>query len=164
MNRTAWKLALIFALGLGWNARLALAEGEGQEDLDEALRIKVTAENLRDLNQVIEHLESAIEKGLDVENSDFAEGVLVESLMERASQLAAVVQSVPVQKLVEAPMQRVRALAITDLRRILEYDNPPSQAKLLLSQLLAMPGGDRPEGGQKVLRTFTPYWRGGPAK
>jgi tetratricopeptide (TPR) repeat protein len=42
-------------------------------------------------------------------------------------------------------MQRVRALAITDLRRILEYDNPPSQAKLLLSQLLAMPGGDRPE-------------------
>jgi tetratricopeptide (TPR) repeat protein len=125
--------------------RSALAEGEGQKDLDEALRVKVTAENLRDLNKTIELLESALDKGLDVENSDFAEGMLKESLMQRAGQLAGVVQGVPLPRLADPSIQKVRALAISDLRRVLEYDNPPIQAKLLLSQLLTLPGGDKPE-------------------
>jgi tetratricopeptide (TPR) repeat protein len=145
MNR--WKAfwLLLFTLSLGLFTLPARAEGEGQADLDEALRVKVTAENLRDLNKTIELLESAIEKGLDVENSDFAEGVLVESLMERAGQLAAVVQSVPMQRLADPSIQKVRGLAVSDLRRVLEYEDAPCQAKMLLAQLLTLPGGDRPE-------------------
>jgi tetratricopeptide (TPR) repeat protein len=145
MNRWKALWAPVLTLSLGFIALPARAAGEGQADLDEALRVKVTAENLRDLNKTIELLESAIEKGLDVENSDFAEGLLVESLMERAGQLAAVVQSVPMQRLVDPSIQKVRGLAVSDLRRILEYDGAPPQAKMLLAQLLTLPGGDRPE-------------------
>jgi tetratricopeptide (TPR) repeat protein len=142
-----WKAfwAPLLTLSLGLTTSSARAEGEGQADLDEALRVKVTAENLRDLNKTIELLESAIEKGLDVENSDFAEGMLVESLIERAGQLAGVVQSVPMQRLVDPSIQKVRGLAVSDLRRVLEYDDAPPHAKMLLAQLLTLPGGDRPE-------------------
>jgi tetratricopeptide (TPR) repeat protein len=144
----------MLTISLGLFALPALAEGNGQKDLDEALRVKVTAENLRDLNKTIELLESALDKGLDVENSDFAESMLRESLMERASQLAAVVQNVAPQRLVEPSIQKVRALAVSDLKRILEYDNPPAQARLLLSQLLTLPGGDRPEALKQLDQLF----------
>jgi tetratricopeptide (TPR) repeat protein len=123
----------------------ARAEGEGQKDLDEALRVKITAEGLRDLNQVIELLESALDKGLDVENSDFAEQVLSESLFERATELAAVFESVPDENLADRRMQRIQALAVSDLRRVLTYDNAPPQATALLAKLLTLAGGGRRE-------------------
>jgi tetratricopeptide (TPR) repeat protein len=139
----------LFALSLVSSVCLALgsaqAEGNGQADFDEALRVKVTAEDMRDLNKVVELLESAIEKGLDVENNDFAEEMLVESLMQRAAQLSAVIQSAPMTRLNDGDLQKVRALAVTDLQRVVEYDNAPVQAKVLLAQLLTLPGGDPDE-------------------
>jgi tetratricopeptide (TPR) repeat protein len=141
-----WFRAVLLAAVMGVGSPRALAEGNGQEELDEALRVKVTAENLRDLNKVVELLETAIDEGLDVENSDFAEQLLVEVLLERSAQLAAVVQSVPLQKLEEEEqLQRVRGLAVTDLRRVLEYDGAPVQAKVLLAQLLSLSGDERAE-------------------
>jgi tetratricopeptide (TPR) repeat protein len=154
MLRWNWLLAAVLTISVGLFALPALAENEGQKDLDEALRVKVTAENLRDLNKTVDLLESALDKGLDVENSDFAESMLRESLMERAGQLAAVVQNVAPQRLVEPSIQKVRALAVSDLKRILEYDNPPAQARLLLSQLLTLPGGDRPEALKQLNQLF----------
>lgn len=121
------------------------AEGNGQSDLDEALRVKVTAEGLQDLNRVIELLESGLDKGLDLENSNFAEQVLTESLLERAMQLATVVDNVPEENLGDRRIQRVRALAISDLRRVMMYDNPPVQATAVLAKLLSLPGGDERE-------------------
>jgi tetratricopeptide (TPR) repeat protein len=126
-------------------ARAVRAEGEGQGDLDEALRVKITANGLGDLNKVIELLEGALEKGLDVENSDFAEQVLSGSLLERATQLAGVVRSVPEESLTDERIQRIRSLAISDLRRVLTYDNPPVQATAMLAEILALPGGDAAE-------------------
>jgi tetratricopeptide (TPR) repeat protein len=123
----------------------ARASGNGQADLDEALRVKITAEGLQELNQVIELLESALDKGLDLENSNFAEQVLSESLLERALQLTQVVDNVPEENLGDRRIQRVRALATSDLRRVLMYDNPPAQATAALAKLLAMPGGDERE-------------------
>jgi tetratricopeptide (TPR) repeat protein len=141
-------------LALCGAASAARAEGVGQEDLDDALRAKVTAESLHDLNKVVELLESAIEKGLDVENSDFAEQMLSESLLERASQLATVLQSIPTERLVDDRMQRVRGLAVSDLRRVLTYDNPPPHATAMLAELLAMPGGDRAEAHELLDKLF----------
>jgi tetratricopeptide (TPR) repeat protein len=154
MNRWIGLWALLGALILGISATPAWAEGNGQEELDEALRVKVTAENLRDLNQVVELLEKAIEEGLDVENSDFAEDMLVEVLMERAAQLATVVQSVPLERLADPQLQRVRALAVTDLKRVLEYDAAPVQAKVLLAQLQSLPGGEREEALELLNEAF----------
>ena len=145
MNRWMWFQAVLLAALVGLGSPRAMAEGNGQEELDEALRVKVTAENLRDLNKVVELLETAIDEGLDVENSDFAEQLLVEVLLERSAQLAAVVQSVPMQKLADPQLQRVRGLAVTDLRRVLEYDGAPVQAKVLLAQLLSLSGDERAE-------------------
>ena len=124
----------------------ARAEGEGQADFDEALRIKVIADGgLGELNQVIELLESALEKGLDVENSDFAEQVLSESLLERASQLAELIKAIPKQYLADPRVQQRRAMAVSDLRRVMDYDNSPPHATALLAELLALPGGDAKE-------------------
>lgn len=146
MNRWLTLIA-VATMGVAWAAMAPAvrAEGNGQEDLDEALRVKVTARNLRDLNQVVELLESALVKGLDVENSDFAESLLAESLLERASELAAVVRGVPPQGLEDERIQKVRNLAVSDLRRVLTYDDAPPQAKVTLAQLLALSGGDLPE-------------------
>lgn len=142
----AMSLVALFSLGVG----SVRAEGDGQEDFDEALRVKVTAEDLRDLNKVVELLESSIEKGLDVENNDFAEEMLVETLMQRAAQLSAVIDSAPAGRLRDADLQKVRGLAVTDLQRVVEYDNAPPQAKVLLAQLLTLPGGD-PEEALELL-------------
>jgi hypothetical protein len=59
------------------------AENEGQADLDKATQLKVAAENLDDLGEVIDHLDTALEKGLDKENTKFAQQLLVASLLQR---------------------------------------------------------------------------------
>jgi tetratricopeptide (TPR) repeat protein len=154
MNRWIWFLVLALFVAGGLSAQPARAEGEGQEELDEALRVKVTAENLRDLNKVVELLETAIDEGLDVENSDFAEQMLVETLMERASQLATVVQSVPAERLIDPQLQRVRGLAVSDLKRVIEYDEPPIQARVLLAQLLALQADEREDALEHLNEAF----------
>jgi tetratricopeptide (TPR) repeat protein len=154
MNRWIGLWAFLGAVIVGLSTPPAWAEGNGQDELDEALRVKVSAENLRDLNKVVELLEKAIEEGLDVENSDFAEGMLVEVLMERAAQLAGVVQSMPLERLADPQLQRVRGLAISDLKRVLEYDDSPVQAKVLLAQLQALPGGERKEALELLNEAF----------
>ncbi len=150
MIRCPWLLAMSLVASLSLAVGSARAEGNGQADFDEALRVKVTAEDMRDLNKVVELLESSIEKGLDVENNDFAEEMLVESLMQRAAQLSAVIQAAPAGRLNDGDLQKVRGLAVTDLQRVVEYDNAPVQAKVLLAQLLTMPGGD-PKEALKLL-------------
>ena len=52
----------------------------GQADLDKATQLKVTAEGLGDLNEVVDKLDSAIEKGLDKDNKAFAEQLLISDL------------------------------------------------------------------------------------
>jgi tetratricopeptide (TPR) repeat protein len=147
MNR--WQRLFAFTLTLAVlvvSAPRAFADGEGQNDLNEALRVKITAEGLRELNQVIELLESALDKGLDVENSDFAEQVLSESLLQRAMQLAEVVEGVPDENMGDGRIQRIRALAASDLRRVMDYDNAPVEAQTTLARLLAMgPEDERTE-------------------
>ena len=73
----------------------ACAENEGQDDLDKATQLKVTAETLDDLNEVIDRLDTALEKGLDKDNTKFAEQLLVSSLMQRGTMFATAVFNVP---------------------------------------------------------------------
>ncbi|WP_428307616.1 tetratricopeptide repeat protein [Lacipirellula sp.] len=150
MKRCPWLLAMSLVVSLVVSAPTVRAEGNGQEDFDEAMRVKVTAEDMGDLNKVVELLESAIQKGLDVDNNDFAEEMLVETLMQRAAQLSAVIQSAPGRRLGDADLQKVVNQATTDLQRAIEYDSAPPQAKVLLAQLLTLPGGD-PKEALKLL-------------
>lgn len=119
----------------------------GAEHLDEAMRLRVAADDIRDLYRVIEELETAVEEGLTVEDTQFAEQMLSTALMERASMLAGALDN---PQLPAAQKRRVRRSAESDLRRVLAYDNPPAKARLLLAELLAEPDGDRHEARRQL--------------
>lgn len=129
----------------------AIAENEGQAELDKATQLKVTAESLEDLNEVVDHAESAIEKGLDADNKKFAEQLLISSLVQRGQLFAAAVFNVPAQD----PQPGLRAMqfrqfALSDLERALSLDNKLVDAQLLIGKLQSLPLGD-PSAARKAL-------------
>ncbi|QDS97500.1 tetratricopeptide repeat protein [Adhaeretor mobilis] len=121
---------------------VSYAEGPGQHDFDEALRNRITGQGMRDLNGVIELLESALDKGLDMENSDFAEGMLSSAHFERASIL---LNALTTRRLGAQQSGQLARMAQSDLRTVLSYDDPPPEARLMLAKLLSTPGGDPAE-------------------
>jgi tetratricopeptide (TPR) repeat protein len=148
---------LASAFGLLLSAFLVLvtavpswAESAGQADFDEAMRLRVTAEGLPDLNNVIERLQQSLDKGLEVEDAETAEGMLSGALMERATTLMQVVNS---NSIGDDRIQQILKLVISDLRRVLAYDNPPPEANFMLGKLLSLPGGDQHEA-RRVLTAF----------
>jgi len=122
-------------------------DSAGLADLDDALRLKVTSNGLRDLNKVIDSLELAIDKGLDVEDRDFAEQMLSDSLMERATTLIQVINTISIR---DQRVRKIRALVTSDLRRVLDYDDPLPTAHLMLGKLMALPGGDPHEARRAI--------------
>jgi len=169
-HQMAWRRAvktialwgLVLAMLSGAFSTVALADSEGLEDLDEAMRVKINATGIRDINQAVELLQRALDKGLEPVDADFAQEMLSSALMERASALVRVINA---RSIADPKVRQVRQLVISDLRRILAYDNPPSRASFELGRLMAMPGGDPHEArrvltanGQKLL-FFVPVSR-----
>src|SRR5436190_23394813 len=60
------------------------AAGEGQKDLDEATDKQLSAESLGDLESVIALCDSAIKKGLDKDQTEFAKQLLSSTLYQHA--------------------------------------------------------------------------------
>jgi tetratricopeptide (TPR) repeat protein len=84
---------------------------------------------------VVELCESAIEKGLDGTNKQFAKNLLTGTLMQRANYLAK--QADP--RMRQRGWQQQRLNAMADLEKALKNDPNLVQAYLLLAQLQAMP-------------------------
>jgi tetratricopeptide (TPR) repeat protein len=129
----------------------AVAQNEGQEDLDQATQLKVTAESLDDLNNVIDRLDTAIEKGLDKENAEFASQLLVSSLVQRGTLFSSAVFNVPAQD----PQRGLRAMqlrqfALSDLQRAVGLDSKLYEAYLQIGKLQALPLGD-PNAARRAL-------------
>jgi tetratricopeptide (TPR) repeat protein len=125
-------------------ANPAVAENEGQADLDKATQLKVAAEGLDDLNEVIDHVDSALEKGLDADNKKFAEQLLVSSLLQRGQMFAAAVFNISSQN--RAPglqVMQFRQFALSDLERVASLDDKVVDAQLTLGKLQSMPIGDK---------------------
>src|SRR3954470_8006883 len=121
----------------------ARAANEGQDDLDKATQLKVTAESLDDLGEVIDHLDTSLEKGLDKENTKFAQQMLVSSLLQRGQLYAAAVFNVSMQD----PQRNLRAMqfrqfALSDLQRVVSLDDKVLEAQLLIGKLQSLPLGD----------------------
>lgn len=121
----------------------AWAENEGQDELDKATQKKIAAENLEDLGEVIDHIDTAIEKGLDKENTKFAEQLLISSLLQRGQLFAAAVFNVPAQD----PQRGLRAMqfrqfALSDLQRVVGLDDKLVEAQLVIGKLQSLPLGD----------------------
>ncbi|HEX5471975.1 MAG TPA: hypothetical protein VFW73_08815, partial [Lacipirellulaceae bacterium] len=143
---------MIRTLGLGfWTCCFLLAalvapvaaENEGQADLDKATQMKVTAETLDDLGEVIDHADTAMEKGLDKDNTKFARQLLEASLMQRGQLFAAAVFNIPAQD----PQRGLRAMqfrqfALSDLQRVVSMDDKAIDAQLLIGKLQLLPFGD----------------------
>jgi tetratricopeptide (TPR) repeat protein len=123
----------------------------GQADLDKATQLKVTAEGLGDLNEVVDKLDSAIEKGLDKDNKAFAEQLLISTLMQRATALSAAILDKPVQDPRRDPRWvQIRQYALTDLQRATALDDTLWDGQLLIGRLQALPLGD-PNAAKRAL-------------
>jgi len=115
------------------------AENEGQADLDAATDLQLSAETLGDLEKVIEKGESALKKGLDEGQAQFAKQMLAATLFQHANRLsAAIFEQQP-------PSPRwplVRQYALKDLEKAKMYDAKLPDIYLLTAKLQVLPGGD----------------------
>jgi tetratricopeptide (TPR) repeat protein len=125
------------------DAAPATGENAGLEDLDKAAQLKVNAENLPDLTDVIDKLDSAIEKGHDKDNQSFAEQLLISSLLQRATVLSSAVLRQPVEDLARDPrVMQLRQFAVNDLQRVISMDDKIAEAHLMMGRMQSLPLGD----------------------
>lgn len=117
-----------------------LAAGNGQADLDKAMELKLAAESLKDLGDVVNLCRSALAAGLDDENKLFAEKMLVGTLLQRAE-----VMSQPIFDAGGPPAQwpLMRRQALLDLEEASKRDATEFDIYYLIGRLQALPGGDR---------------------
>lgn len=124
-------------------------DNPGQATLDRAMDLKLSAQNLKDLNEVVDLLDEAIEEGLDADNTDFSEQVLAATLMQRAEALASIVlrQPMPNPQVDPRGIQwlQVRGRAVNDLLRVVSLEEDNFDAWLLIGRLQSLPRGDKSE-------------------
>lgn len=115
----------------------------GREDMDEATRLKLSAQDGRQLGRVIDLLSRAIDKGLNDGDREFAEQMLSASLMERGDALS---QMLLTQRLPDPKQDprwlQIRDLAMADLSRVVELTPREADAWLLIGRLNELPEGD----------------------
>ena len=148
-------LAVILAV---WLVVVGAASAEdvvrpGKEHFDDAIRQKINATNLPDLNKVIDHLQKALDLGLDEKDSEFAELMMSDSLMQRAAALQRVVTTESIR---DRRVQQIVRQVISDLRRVLSYADPPADAYFMLGKLMCLPGGDAHEA-RRLLTSFLKF-------
>lgn len=140
MTRARIGLAFVFVLLLF--PALARAENEGQGDLDKATDLQLKAESLADLEKIADLCESALIKGLDDGNKQFATQLLTSTLYEHAARLSGALFNL--NRIIDPKHQRhpqwqvVRELAIKDLEKATKYDEKLPAAQLLLARLYGM--------------------------
>ncbi len=116
------------------------AENEGLDDLDKANELQITAKSLADLEKVARLCESALQKGLDEANKDFATKLLTATLFQHARRLCGPV-------LDQSPPDRrwpvLRQFAMRDLDKVVKLEPKFGEAHMLIARLNLLPGGDR---------------------
>ena len=147
MSRTRILLVPAILAALFTFAAPAVAENEGQADLDKATELKLTGEKMADLQEVIRLCESALKKGLDKDNTDFAKQMLSATLYQRADVYC---RSIFEQRPPSKKWPQLRGLAMADLEKSLGYDDTQGAAHLLVARLSILPGGDNEKAAKAV--------------
>lgn len=143
MSLPRYRAGLGLFLGLLLAGSISLADEPGQADLDKAIGAKIKAENLEDLGEVIELCQSALDRGLDKDNTSFAKQLLAATLVQRASFIAERLQALPAEPAAIQQFLRLRQIALTDLERALRHEPKDAETHYLVARLQALPGGDR---------------------
>lgn len=118
-------------------------ESPGQDDLDKATQLKLTATNGKEMNDVIQLLASAMKKGLDEDNEAFAKQMLASTLMERGQGLASVLLDQPLPNPEQDPRWlQLRLIALSDLTSAANLDPKELEAWMLIGRLQQLPQGD----------------------
>ena len=134
-------LAVVLACGVARGD-----DSPGQEKLDKATDTKLSAENARDLNEVITLCQDAIKEGLDETGTAFAKELLASTLTQRAELICS--------ELFERPVtpnrgRKLVQMALSDLQETIELDPNQSLAQYLLGRLYSHLG--EKEKGLKAL-------------
>lgn len=130
----------------------AQEEDPGQADLDKATELKINATDLSQLNDVIKLLDSALDKGLGEDNTDFAESMLIGSLKQRSTTLAAVLLKQKAANSKQNPQYlQLRIMVVNDLQRIVEIDDTQVDAIMLLGRLQSDRELGNPVAARKAL-------------
>jgi len=115
------------------------ATGEGQADLDKATDIKLNASTISDLGEVIRLADSALQKGLDKANTDFAQKLLASTLVQRAQEA---VKQVLTGMNSPSDFRQKRRFALADLEKAVKLNPKQPEAFLLIAQMNLVPGGE----------------------
>src|SRR3954469_18721425 len=114
------------------------ADQPGQADLDQAADLQVTAETLGDLEKVIKLAESALAKGLDKDQKEFANKLLAATLYQHANRS---VESLFERRRARGSIDTIRKQALKDLDKAKKYDAALSDLYVLEAKLHALPPG-----------------------
>ena len=130
---------LVFGVLVALAAGRAPANDQGQADLDKATQLKIGASSVNDLAEVVRLCESALEKGLDQNNTSFAKNLLAGALAQRGTTYAGqAFRSL----LSDGKWQDERKLALGDLERAVGLSPAQPQSLGLIARLNLLPGGD----------------------
>ncbi len=130
-------------------------ENPGQASLDEAMELKLGAKDMKDLNRVIDLLDEAISEGLDADNNDFAEELLVAALKQRAGSLSGLILGQPIpDPRVDPRWVQIRTFALTDLMRIVSLDDAQLDAWFQIGRLQSLPKGNPSEARRALTKAI----------
>jgi len=116
------------------------ADDPGQEDLDKAIELKITAKSLRDYESVVKLCEGALKKGLNEGNEKFCKQLLTSTLYEIASRIC---QPIFETKTADQRWPLFRREALPLLEKIIHHDPFFDEAYYLIARLHSLPGGDK---------------------
>src|SRR6476661_7689233 len=131
--------AAAVATALSLSATSYAADKPGQADLDQATDLQITAETLGELEKVAKLAESALDKGLDKEQQDFAKKLLAATLYQHANRS---VESLLERGRRNPRLPSIRTQALKDLDKAKKFDPTLPDVYLLEAKLQAFPGGD----------------------
>ena len=112
----------------------------GQADLDKAIEKKITVSSTRDLDDIADLCESAIEKGLDAESEAQAKQLWSNVLFQHAKQLN---RAIAPNGTLSTRWRWLRQQAISRLDKAVEIKPDKVDAWILLAKLHSLNNGDR---------------------
>jgi tetratricopeptide (TPR) repeat protein len=141
------KLFTVAIIAGMFSAGAVRAADNGQADLDKATELKLSASTVTDWGEVIRLTESALQKGLDKSNTEFANKLLASTLVQRAMVVTATIQ-----KIFPADQRwaNFRQFALSDLEKTIKLEPKQPQALILIAQLNLLPDGDEKRAKEAV--------------